>query len=43
MRNILIASKDNEQVKDGVVVSSAYDFLFEGDNNTYDDEYEDYI
>lgn len=25
------------------IVSSAYDFLFEGENNDYDSEYSDYI
>lgn len=32
--------KDKEN---GVVVGTAYGFLFEGDNNDYDEEYGDYI
>jgi hypothetical protein len=27
----------------GIVVNPAYDFLFEGENNDYDEEYKDYI
>lgn len=29
--------------KNGVIVGSPYDFLFEGENNKYDEEYADYI
>lgn len=35
--------KDIEVIKDGIVVGSSYDFLFEGENNDYDEEYADYI
>lgn len=37
--------KKSEIVKedDSVKVGKAYDFLFEGENNKYDDEYSDYI
>lgn len=27
----------------GVLLGSAYDFLFEGENNEYDEEFRDYI
>lgn len=29
--------------KIGIIVGSAFDFLFEGENNEYDGEYKDYI
>lgn len=32
--------KENEN---GIKVGKAYDFLFEGENNDYDEEYADYI
>lgn len=35
--------KDIEVIKDGIVVGSSYDFLFEGENNDFDEEYVDYI
>lgn len=38
------AASDLEIVKeDGVKVGKAYDFLFEGENKEYDEEYADYI
>lgn len=32
-----------EDKQKGIVVNPAYDFLFEGENNEYDEEYKDYI
>lgn len=32
-----------KQKRNGVIVGEAYDFLFEGENNDYDEEYADYI
>ncbi|ERI07292.1 hypothetical protein [Aneurinibacillus aneurinilyticus] len=35
---------ENEETKTpGVLVGPAFDFLFEGENNEYEREYEDYI
>jgi hypothetical protein len=36
----VIREKDKDK---GIVVGKAYDFLFEGENNEYDEEYADYI
>jgi hypothetical protein len=38
-----VDSKDKEKDKPAVIVGPAYGFLFEGENNKYDDEYADFI
>lgn len=32
-----------EKDKPGIIVGPAYDFLFEGEDNKYDEKYADYI
>lgn len=42
-----VADKKDHEIEErqtpGVIVGPAFDFLFEGENNEYDREYEDYI
>jgi hypothetical protein len=40
----VVEKPDFEKIKDqGVLVGPSYEFLFEGENEDYDEEYGDYI
>lgn len=41
--NNLSTKNPNTSEVGGVIVGSAFDFLFEGENKEYDRDYEDYI